>query len=311
MKNLADKMREMLCEQAGSWELLRRNREDLARAQTRRFSFDRFRIDAAFNPTRAASSLARTDENSIRGRRCFLCRSNRPAEQAGIRFDDRFEILCNPFPIFPEHFTIIHDDHRPQQILDSFPTMLKLARDIATRYTVFYNGPQCGASAPDHLHLQAGTRGFMPLDEEYDRIKSFVAERDTVACFTSTGYIRPFISLESSDPAALDAAFRRIYTAFQRLTHRRDEPMLNLIARFDKGVWRAILFPRVKHRPSFYFADDHSRMLLSPGTVDVGGVITLVREEDFQRLSKEHLTRMFHEISASPETVAKLLHAFG
>jgi hypothetical protein len=307
--SLAEDAHSLLERQQRSWELLRRNRESLGGVQTRTFEFDGFVIRSAFNPARLTSSLAKVDDRSIRQRRCFLCDENRPTEQCGIDCGEGFELFCNPYPIFPEHFTIIHRQHRPQRILESFGTILRLARDLHDRYTTFYNGPQCGASAPDHLHFQAGTRGIMPVEVEYHQVKRPASrQQDGVRVFVSRpDYLRPFISFESDDADSLEAAFGRFYYTFCRLTRRTDEPMMNVLCGFDHGEWNAIVFPRVKHRPSFYFATDHTRMMLSPGTVDLGGMVTIVLEEDFRRLSREHLVQMFGEISVSSETLGKLV----
>ena len=117
-----------------------------------------------FNPGRYISTSAKVDEKSINDRKCFLCPANLPEEQKGILYEEEYLILGNPFPIFPEHFTIPNINHVPQQIKNNFPLMLKLTKDLSKHYVVLYNGPKCGASAPDHFHFQAGTKNFMPIE---------------------------------------------------------------------------------------------------------------------------------------------------
>src|SRR5262249_45289684 len=144
---------------------------------------------------------------SIGERKCFLCDANRPPEQRGVRFGDDYLVLCNPFPIFPEHFTITHRVHQPQRIKNALGDLLDLARAMSPRYTVFYNGPKCGASAPDHLHFQAGDRGFMTIEGEYDRLKGKPITRTAQLRLFSPPSPRPFVAIESADRAALLSAF--------------------------------------------------------------------------------------------------------
>ena len=155
---------------AGTWEMLGTSCEPRTRADTA-VPFRRLPGSRAIQPRAAHSSAARVDDRSIRERKCFLCLPHLPPEQRGILYGDRFMILCNPFPIFPEHFTIPHVDHVPQRIARELGAFLALAHDLAPRYSVFYNGPRCGASAPDHLHFQAGTRQFMPIEGQYARLR--------------------------------------------------------------------------------------------------------------------------------------------
>jgi hypothetical protein len=191
--------------------------------------------------------------------------------------------------------------------------MLDLARALGRRYTTFYNGPQSGASAPDHMHFQAGTKDHMPVDVEYDRIKQpFAPPRGGLDVFIGNDYLRRFIGIESDDSRAIERGFARLHDTFQHLApDNAGEPMMNVLASFDFGRnrWRVVVFPRVKHRPSFYFAADHTRMLLSPGTVDVGGIVTTVIEDDFNRVGKAHLTRMFEEITVARATALGLARA--
>jgi hypothetical protein len=299
----------MLEEQKRAWPMLRQNFAGLSSVQARRFDFGGFEVQVQFNPTRLASTVAKVDEKSIRQRKCFLCDANRPIEQTSMDCGGGFKMLCNPYPILPEHFTIILQQHLPQRIGPHFARMLELTRALGSRYTTFYNGPQCGASAPDHMHFQAGTRDVMPIDIDYPRIKRPAGEREGLEVFVSENYLRYFIGLESEDPIVLEAGFNRLYDAFHRLVQNGAEPMMNLLGGYDNGRWRVVVFPRVKHRPNFFFAVDHTKMLLSPGTIDIGGMVVAVVEQDFNRIGKEHLAQMFGEITISAELVKKLADA--
>src|SRR6202042_3186721 len=135
---------------------------------------------------------------------------NRPPEQESLSCGNGYKLLCNPYPIFPEHFTIVHEQHQPQRTGQSFAAMLELNEMLGSRYTIFYNGPQCGASAPDHLHFQACNRGATPLDQEYDRIKQSVAAKDGLELFVSENYLRPLWGIESPNPGAIERAFSEI-----------------------------------------------------------------------------------------------------
>jgi hypothetical protein len=309
----------LLDEQKREWAMLREGAAALADIQTRNIPVNGFSFRLQYNPQRIASTAARVDAKTVAQRRCFLCPSNLPPEQRGVAFGDDYLILCNPYPIFPQHFTIPHKEHLPQRIADSFAAMLDLARAMHERYTVFYNGPRCGASAPDHLHFQAGDKGFMTIESEYDRLKGapIVATRD-VAVFAPRS-ARPFVSIESADRDAAINAFKILYRNLNNIAPAppAEEPMMNVIVNFaaadgtsdGAGTWRTIVLPRIKHRPSFYTADGDARILLSPGTVDLGGVCILPVEQDFQRLREHHLQQMLEEVMLPPEPFSRLADA--
>jgi hypothetical protein len=250
------------------------------------------------------------DERSIRERKCFLCPANLPADQRGISYRDEYLILCNPFPIFPEHFTIPHIEHRPQLIFPALKVLLDLTRELSPGYTVAYNGPRCGASAPDHLHLQAGTAGFMPFETEIQTLQrnqgEILYEGARLRAFSLRNYLRTFIALESSDQARLEKAFRVMVEAYGRIEGGSEEPMMNLLSFISGGRIILAMFARSKHRPSFFYAEGDARILLSPAAVDLGGVVTLPLENDFRRLSRENIIQAFEEVSLPEETFTAL-----
>jgi len=314
----------LLDEQKREWAMLRDGAAALDDVQTRTIPLNGFNFRLQFNPKRLASSAAKVDPKTIAQRKCFLCPANLPAEQRSVRFGDDYLILCNPFPIFPQHFTIPHKAHLPQRIADAFGAMLDLARAMHARYTIFYNGPRCGASAPDHLHFQAGDRGFMTIESEYERLKGQpIVTTGNVAVYAPRS-ARPFVSIESSDRDAALSAFRALYRNLGNIapSPSPDEPMMNIIMNFDAsaggngngngnagGTWRVIVLPRIKHRPSFYSATGEARILLSPGTVDLGGVCILPVEHDFRRLGEHHLQQMLEEVMLPPEAFGRLSDA--
>jgi hypothetical protein len=295
----------LLASQKLAWEQLRRGYESLAGVRTRAFAFEKTVVKVQFNPGRITSTAAKVDARSISERPCFLCMKNLPADQRGLLVHDDYLILGNPFPIFPEHFTIAHREHRPQRILPALRVFLELAREMAPRYTLVYNGPRCGASAPDHLHLQAGLRHFMPLESELDPARrageDLLAERNGVRITTLPGMLRTFLLLESERRGPLEGEFERVVEAYRRVAgDGEEEPMMNLLCWHENGRWVLALFARAKHRPSFFFAEGEERFLLSPAAVDMGGVCTLPLERDFVAITREHLLRMLEEVSLPP-----------
>lgn len=310
--DLGSRAHGLLQQQKATWEMLRNGYAMLDGIQTRTLDFGGFQFRLQFNPRRITSSAAKVDPKSIAERKCFLCPGHLPREQRGLAFDSRLLVLCNPFPIFPEHFTVPSLDHVVQQIAPNFGPMLDLAEGFGGRYTVFYNGPKCGASAPDHFHFQAGNTGFMPIDVEWDRVKTKLGRQiggktPHLKAYAVDRYLRCAIGLESPSRAALLDAFGAFYATFADLCPAGDEePMLNALASHHRGQWRVILFPRAKHRPSCFFAEGDAKMLLSPASVDFGGVCVTPLEQDFRRVTKETLEQMFDEVCVSPDTFATL-----
>jgi hypothetical protein len=308
--DLASKAKGLLLQQQSSWELLRNGYSNFQAAETREFDFDGFVVKVQFNPGRFASSSAKVDENSIKKRQCFLCPHNLPREQRGLLYSDKYLILCNPFPIFPEHFTISSLAHTPQRILKSFETFLSLSKELQKYYTVLYNGPKCGASAPDHMHFQAGNKYFMPIEQEYEAVRDSLGERivagEKLRVHSVERYLRKFISFESSDLEALVRGFEVFYLSLQDISADGEEPMMNIIASFSEDRWRVVLFPRAKHRPSFFFEEGEKRILISPAAVDLGGVCITPLERDFKKITKEKIIEMFSEVSLSAEAFGQL-----
>lgn len=233
------------------------------------------------NPSRAVSTGASTDAASIAARPCFLCRENRPKEQIAIEVG-QFELLVNPFPIFRRHFTIAAKDHQPQRIAGNVAEMLRFA-EMLEGFTISYNGPRCGASAPDHLHFQAVESTALPIDK---------AEGGE---FGPVGIIR----LSGEDRNTLAAATEK---AIVRLGGEGEEPMINLLAK--RGC--VIIIPRRRHRPECYLNSSGEGILFSPASIDMGGVAVLPRLVDFESVSGEKLVAMLSEVSYSPSEIQLL-----
>jgi hypothetical protein len=258
------------------------------------------------NPERITSSTAKTDSQSIGRRPCFLCAGNRPAEQSGLPFKSSYEILVNPFPIFPRHLTIADRQHLPQRIHERVTDMLELARKLSD-FVVFYNGPECGASAPDHFHFQAGQKGLMPVEKEWSHLKKQLIFSDAqVLVEASVHYSRKCLVVEGRQLKTMVQWVDKIIGSLSALQNQ-EEPMLNLLADHVTDHWRVYLFPRRAHRPRQFFSNGADQLLLSPASVDFGGLIVTAREEDFYKIEADLIQDIFDQVSLSDNSWQQLL----
>ncbi|MEA4975579.1 MAG: DUF4922 domain-containing protein [Paludibacter sp.] len=293
-------------EQLAEWPLAKQNYEALNRVKVKDFDLGGAVVRVQFNPERMRSSAAKVDAKSIQERKCFLCPANLPPEQRGISFGHNYQILVNPFPIFPVHLTIPDMDHVDQLILGRFGDMLELAQTL-NDFVVFYNGPKCGASAPDHIHFQAGNKGFLPLEKEALTVKrELVLATDELLCFTLPDYHRNVIVIESANRNEIEMLFNRIYTVLE-IKDGEKEPMLNIVTWFENGKWITCIFPREVHRPGCYFAEGDKNILLSPASVDLSGVCVLPLEKDFEKITADDIKTVFSEICVSNEKLNEIL----
>lgn len=304
IENFSSKAKSLLLHQKKNWDLCGKNYADLENVEVKKFEFDNFEVKVQFNPGRIISSSAKVDKSSIAERKCFLCPGNLPEQQKALLFNNEYILLVNPFPIFKEHFTLPKVDHLPQSIIVNFAAMLDYSEALADKYTLFYNGPKCGASAPDHMHFQAGEKGFMPIDNEYKAVTevfgNVIAEEEDLKITAVSNYLRHFISIESTSKIKCIETFEKFYSVFEKITEE-EEPMMNIITSYSNNGWRVIIFPREKHRPSQYFAEGDANILLSPASVDFGGVCITPREEDFIKITAEDITDIFRQVSISKE----------
>lgn len=307
-ETLSSQIKNLLDSQIVDWELAKNNYKGLESVKVKDFSFDGFSIKIQFNPSRIISTSAKVDAKSIQERKCFLCKENLPKEQTGIDYKNEYIILVNPFPIFPEHFTIPKVDHNPQRIKENFEDILDLSKDLQDRYAVFYNGPKCGASAPDHMHFQAGIKNFMPVDYEFESIQKItLSNSDNLKISYTENYLRNFISLESPDKYQITNAFNKVYDSIEQVEAKDDEPMMNVVASYQNDEWRIIVFPREKHRPSHYFEEGEKQILLSPASVDLGGVCITPREDDFNRITKRDIKDILTQVGVGKEKFDKII----
>lgn len=307
--DLSNKAKELIRKQVGEWDLAAKNYEGLGKVKIKTFDFGEYHIDIQFNPERIVSSSAKIDARSIETRPCFLCQKNLPPQQRGLAVDDQYMVLVNPFPIFPEHLTIPNVQHNDQRIIGNFGSMLDLAAGLDD-FTIFYNGPKCGASAPDHLHFQAGNKGFLPIENDFRNEKCCLKVRSVGGVSVShwPDYQRGIITLNSSDRNRLIACFNQIYIQLQIIQPSETEPMLNILASVDRDEWIIHIFPRTLHRPTQYFETGEKQIVLSPASVDMGGVLITPREEDFNKISEEDVKNIFRQVCLEPKVVLALIN---
>jgi len=297
MNKLNAQIKFLFHEQVSNWELARVNYAGLKTVKTKSFSFGDFEVKVQFNPARIVSSGAKMDAKSIAERKCFLCAANLPAEQKGIDAGD-YTILINPFPIFPEHFTIPQKKHVDQQIKPYFTDMLELAEALDD-YLVFYNGPRCGASAPDHLHFQSGTKNFLPLISDYKRLKithtELLDQGVNYQMFRLKNYLRTVYCIESDNIQSAQNLFENLYIEWQ--AEKTDEPMMNIVCSFEDGIWYTFILPRAAFRPWQYTAEGDQQLLISPATVEMSGIFITPIESHFERIIKEDVVSILEQVT--------------
>lgn len=296
MTNINSEIKNLFDEQVANWELARRNFEGLKTVETKKFDFDGFSILVQFNPARIVSSGAKVDAKTIAERKCFLCAENRPPEQNGIDYGD-YEILVNPFPIFPEHFTIPRKEHVPQEIKPYFTDMLDLAQAMSD-YLLFYNGPKCGASAPDHMHFQAGTKNFLPLITDYKKLKDthtdLLVTTENMQFYQIKNYLRSVYCIESNNKVSIQDAFNKLYAHFENEVNV--EPLMNIVCMYENDKWYVFVLPRKAFRPWQYEAEKEQQLLISPATVEVGGIFITPVENHFEKIKQTDIEDILTQV---------------
>ena len=297
---MSERFKNFLTEQNHTWNLSADNYWGLNLVEERAFNYDGFQIKVQFNPERMRSSVAKVDTQSIAARKCFLCGENRPAEQNQLDLGNDFILLVNPFPIFKTHFTIPSVHHVPQRFISSLESMLTIAQQMEG-YLLFYNGPECGASAPDHLHFQAGETGFLPVESEFNTLKmiqgSLLHQSEQLKIWAFDNYLRKMISFEAGSMDQAGKAITLVYERFSKMQPQKVEPMINLLCYFSKGRWMVHLFPRKLHRPSQFFAEGDNQLLISPASVDFGGVFITPRREDFDKITAAAIEDILDQVT--------------
>lgn len=305
MNGLQEKVKWLLTRQVDQWDLARKNYEALQQVQTRTFEIDGFQVKVQFNPARVVSTAAATDKASIRQRRCFLCPDHLPEAQLRLPVLQHYQLLCNPYPIFPQHLTVPALEHAPQRILPRIGDLLELAT-LLPDFTLFYNGPQCGASAPDHAHFQAAPFGLMPIDREVNDFIEPIGEMEGAHFFRLTGYLRNGFVLRASSLEAIRKGFNRLYRHLP-MPSDGDEPRMNLFAHRQGEETQLVIIPRKSHRPRQYFPEaGDEQFLTSPGAADIGGLFITVRPQDFERISAPLLCDIYRQVCLSDAEISAI-----
>lgn len=305
-----DSLKRFFIRQLETWPEVQQRYAELQRVETKQLGD----LRAQFNPARIVSTGAKIDKDSLAKRACFLCQNNRPQEQMSKPLlnkdgEQEMEILVNPFPILPEHYTVPSLKHEPQAIANRFDEIQHLLHDNA-KLMVFYNGPKCGASAPDHMHLQAGTSGIVPLQKEWTRLMrtsqqvTETTDGDTLSIITD--YACPAFAIKSRRHDGERKLFDTLYRAMQQTMDcaEGEEPMMNIVAWRQEDDNITVVFPRKKHRPDCY-----GQMMISPGALDMAGLVITPREDDFRRLDADTAAAILSEVSISADEAKDIIEA--
>ena len=296
--------------QLEAWDELKLRYEALKDAGLRQLGS----LQLQYNPARIVSTGASIDRQTIAGRPCFLCKKNRSHEQLTIDLNDGFELMVNPFPVLPLHFTIVRKEHVPQTILENYTEIHHLL-GLFPELFVFYNGPFCGASAPDHMHFQAGAGHELPLMTAWKQAAHsgevlIKQGNGSSLSMLKTEKFKVFIIKSRSEEADM-ALFKQLYNVMP-VREEESEPRMNIVAWRDGDDYITAVLPRRKHRPACYDWAEGERFVISPGALDVAGLVISPREDDFNRMTKDKLASILKEVSITEndmENIANSLKA--
>lgn len=312
------------------WKNARENYEHLNDVSVSEMEMDGCRLSAQYNPARIVSTGAKVDAATLKQRPCFLCEANRPEEQISSPLLKRYYLLLNPNPILPKHFTIPLRHHRKQQILEHYEDMMKIAMQLKEMF-VFYNGPLCGASAPDHMHFQAGSRGVAPLERDWrdlyqphlscifpvgedERVEANTRclSADSMGVFSLRNYLCPGFVIITRTPQANKLLFEKVYRSLP-VREGETEPMMNVMAWSQSGATEgdervvSVIIPRAKHRPDCYYKEGNEQVLVSPGALDMGGMLITPRKCDYDKMNADLAKSIIQECGITPEEEAKIV----
>jgi SpoIID/LytB domain protein len=313
------RLEKFINDQLSVWPMAAENYRNLKKARTRILPVGGLDVVLQYNPARRISSEAKLDKKSISQRPCFLCPENRPKEQYHIDFEGRkgkrYRITLNPYPIFPSHLVISSADHTPQSIWHRYPDMLDFVAEN-TKYTCYYNGPESGASAPDHMHFQGCPRKLMPLENAADRLLGSDAGNDELEYLYGLKEARLYhlkiftkgiFLLRGATPKSVTKLFYRLLDCASMTIGGEPEPKFNVITWFEAGEYRSLVIFRSRHRPHNYFSDGPDHLSMSPGCADMGGVMVAPEESDYEKMTQELLAQVVSEVSISDEDQKSLI----
>ena len=295
MKGNKHNIRAFFTHQLDTWDEIRQRYEALKHVGLKQLGHRQLQ----YNPARMVSTGAQIDRQTIAQRACFLCEKNRPKEQMAIDLGNDFVLMVNPFPVLPVHFTIVRKAHVPQTILENYTEIHRLL-ELFPELFVFYNGPMSGASAPDHMHFQAGIGQELPLMtvlrklEKEQQVLIKQENGSSLSMFNSVAF-KAFVIKSKAQETEM-TLFKQLYDAMP-VREGEKEPRMNIVAWRDGSEDVIVVLPRDNHRPACYFEEGNRRMVISPGALDMAGLIITPREEDFNRMSEDKLISILKEVS--------------
>lgn len=324
---------EFFNKQLPKWHAASEHYKALDKVVTSNFMVDNCRLSAQYNPSRIVSTGADVDAEAVKRRPCFLCEVNRPAEQMSYPLLMKYYLLVNPNPILPQHFTIPLRHHRDQAIKDHYEDMMEIAVKMKD-FFVFYNGPKCGASAPDHMHFQAGTCGIVPLQRDWTELYKEKRSRlwpiseveclealkleamaDSTGVFSLRDYLCPGFVIITRTPYANKVLFDKLYNAMP-VKEGDTEPMMNILTWVQPsttdGSQRivSVILPRGKHRPDCYYDTDEDQILVSPGALDMAGLLIVPRAEDYKKINADKIKSIIQECGISRDDELDIIMKF-
>jgi len=314
-KTLGDVCLRLLSQQRATWADCAVGYDLLNSIEERSIDCNGFSVVVQHNPGRTASTEALVGEKDIAGRPCFLCANKLPADQRMVWYRREYMILCNPMPVFPAHFTVALSRHEPQTINDHASMLLRLISDLGDGWTVFYNGPRCGASAPDHLHFQVVTGGRTPIEEEISKKDRWETVAGTdVPVFRGRGLGREVVLMEAVDAGQLHRVLECYLKAFSKVTSSPGtvafEPMINIAGVCRNKVTYLVVFPRSAHRPSVFFLRGDERIVVSPAVAEMSGVMVTPVKKDYARLTADIIRRIYGEVTLDQNTADRVAEEF-
>lgn len=296
-------------QQLEKWDEVRKRYNELSKTETRELTEGNFTIKIQWNPARMVSTGAKLDAKTLAKRPCFLCQKNRPQQQIKISIGN-YEILVNPFPIMPNHFTIPSLEHTPQSVLNSYGMMHELLQEYQ-ELMVFYNGPQCGASAPDHSHLQAGNNGLLPLQSAWKQLSEDLTEivklNEEEGIYIINKYPCSALLIKSRTKENDEKLFKQLYNSLIILSVDNQEPPMNIVAWRKDEQYFAVVFPRSKRRPDCFNAQGDQQYMITPGALEMSGLMVTPRQEDFKRITSEKAFDILREVSIDKNILLKVV----
>ena len=305
-RHLVDKL---FAQQLETWPALRAGVEAFREVEYRRLSVGRTPVLLQHNPRRIVSTGAPMDAASIRRRPCFLCPDNMPEEEKGLEFGTRFVVFCNPYPVLKNHLVLVSKEHRPQAIDGTAMYALDFAEALGPEFFVLYNGPSSGASAPDHLHLQAGASELIPVLSDLEHCaKLAIPSPQGIETFLLENYrVNTLIIRGGKKPDLANWIETIVHVLADLVGTKSVEPLLNLLYMRRGRDWEVVIFPRERHRPSSFYSSGEDRLIVSPAAIDMGGLMVVPERRDFDRMDTAIVEGIYREVTLVDEKFDRLI----